>query len=277
MPFQQYPTGMLEALRQSLRPRQAPQDIELPMEPDLPEAPDNMPGLPTEPNIGSLDPSRIAPTLQQNESVYPSAYTGAPMRGTMSFPAGKVLGNEAALSGLKAAQGDQLIPGLHSLGPEELSRLASRAPGTTAPGANEYFARELQDEMGRQALFLAPQRKSQEMIEGSIAGLHPAVQVGAERTAQRAAMPAMITGQMQLRAAQEAAGSRRDVAKAGLAGDIKSSQFGNLNALINAARGIQSKPYMTPEDTQMLRVLRGLIDSLQNEYTGYGLSEFEEE
>lgn len=272
MPIMPISGGMsaLDSLRQALSGRRTT-DIELPEEPALPARPVNYdrPQLPQLPD--NLDTSRVAPVLGQDETVVGGAYTGLPMRGKMSY-SGPQLNTQGALAGLAAAQGNQFSP----FSEGEVMRLASRDPESVAPGSNAYWANMLQEMQGRRAQMLKSEDENIAGINKSIASLHPAVQTAAENVAERSSRGQMVTAQARLQGSLADADARRYAAKLGLAGDVKASQFGNLNTWINAMRAIQSKSVQTGEDRNMLRILRGLISSLQTDQTGVGLEDFEE-
>ena len=279
MPPQMYPSSILQSLKQAFTPRRT-EDIELLQEPTLPESPPNPfvsePYIPDVNNQeGGLPPLFRAGAFGEGEVPSISGITGSIMKGRASY-GGPRLNTEGALAGLKGASQDQLIPGRYSLGEEELSRLAARAPGTVAPGSNEYFAAQLRDELGRQASFLGPQQKNQEAIETGIAGLHPALQAGAEREAQRRAYPQVASAQAQADAARVAAESRLGVAETMRRGDVRRAKMGHMNAVMAAIQGIQRKPKLTPPDRERLTQLEGLYRALDEEvnadedYEDYG-------
>ena len=276
-----YPSNVLSGLRAALRPRRT-NDIELPPEdlnwPPYPPTPDIMP----EPYLPERDiemsrlPELMQPgALGPGETYTQQAYTGELGKGTASY-GGPKLNTTQALSGLRAAQGEQLIPGQYSLGEAELTRLAGRAPETTAPGANQYFGRQLQEELGRQASFLGPQRKAQEAISGAIAGLHPAVQAEAEREAQRKALPQMMTGQMGMRQAELEAESRQGVAESNRRADVRQAKMGHLNSIAAAIARIQAKPSVRDEDLLQIKILQQAYDALADQINEEELAEYDE-
>ena len=266
----QYPPAIM-SLQQALSPRRVT-DIDLPEEPPaLPPRPVNYnrPQLPVLPD--NLDESRVAPLLGKDETVVSGSYSGLPMRAKMSY-SGPQLNTEGALAGLAAAQSNQFSP----FSEPEVMRLAARDPESTAPGAGAYWGNMLHEMQSRRAQMLKSEDENIAGINKNIASLHPAVQASAERTADRETRGPMLTAQARLQSALAEADSRRFAAKAGLAGDVKASQFGNLNTWINAMRAIQAKSSQTAEDRNLLRVLRGLISSLQADQTGVGLDDFQE-
>lgn len=258
--------SILEGLRQSLRPRgnMPPDDYTDLNEPSLPPSPLTMGAgpRPVEPTPGrGMSEVQGEPPSGLNQ--LPSGFGGDMQDFTADFGRAPFRPNEleGALGGLRSMASSQNIPG-SSLGPTELNRLANRDPRSVAPGSNQLWQGQLQEEQARTKRFEQPEN---EMANAAIAGLHPAIQQGAELEAGRKSLPAQITGQMQLEASKVAGASRYGVGESARLGRNRTAKMGHMNAVMNAIRGIQGKANLQDTDLDAIEQLRTIYEDLDEE------------
>lgn len=227
-------------------------------EPDLPPTPPAFAQREPIPPVlpSSLDPSRVAPLLDEGQTVVSRAYSGEPMRGYADMRGGSPEQTQHALAGLQAAQGDQFSP----FSEAEMTQLAARDPQSTAPGSGAYWSNMLRESQARRGVTNDLADKQQEAIQAGITGTHPAVQATEGRRAQNAAMPAMINARGQLEAAKEAGRSRFGAAQVTAQGRTQVGQLNHLDTIMNAIRTIQAKTNLGAEDLASLKALRALYD-----------------
>lgn len=281
--------GILEGLRQSLRPRGSvapPMDplgmdfftqppVQEPTRMQSPALADRiMPGdepalPPSQLDRGAgpqpIEDTRLPGPLDPGEMFVPDAVSGNLNRGTADFGRAPFQPNEleGALSGLRAAQGSQNIPG-SSLGPMELQRLASRDPGTVAPGSNQMWQGLLQEEQARSKRFEQPDPGMQ-MANAAIAGLHPAIQKGADLAAGRAAIPAQMAGSFDLAEAQEAGASAYGVQESKRLIETRQGKMRSLDVLEKGIADIASKASFGTREQVELGKMRKIADALRKE------------
>ncbi len=147
---------------------------------------------------------------------------------------------------------------------EELMRLANAAPGTTAPGAKEYWQGELEDRLEPEDYQKLQDRKQLEAIMAGLTAAHPAVRAEAEAEARRKAMPQAAYGQAQLMGQQiQAAGSVEEAKLKqmsdwnNMVGDIIQSIHAKMGQI---GRGTQGT---TEEGQRQLAEAQKAIESLQ--------------
>ena len=191
------------------------------------------PAMPNESEISSIMGAPLPNRFTGGEYGSPDVY------GKMSVSGGGQLNNrsEAALSGLKGLEASR--SGGFRPGPAELFRLASRAPETVAPGSNQYWGRQLQEQQANEDFATKLQQAQQGSIQGGIAGQHPAVQAAAEAEARRKAYPSMEAGRAQLEAARVGAAGRMATGESYTAGRQAQSHAAVVNM---ALRGLMSAP-----------------------------------
>lgn len=257
----------------SFRPQE---DINLPPEPpreaefSLPPTPDIYPAGPRAPRPPSLEEMREAPYGQV--ATTPS-YPGGSDLGTAIYE-GPRLNTEESLAGLRSAQPQ--FPRSFEPSTEELYRHVGLPSETVAPGSQAQMGAMLQGRIGDEAYGDLQQRKQLEMIQASLASLHPGVQRAAELEAQRRALPAEVAGRAQLQGSLAAAESRRDVAGMNLQRGDLAAQLQQAGQLAQAIARIQAKTNQSDEDRALVQQLYGLYTALITDAYG-GEEDYEEE
>jgi hypothetical protein len=237
----------------------------------------------------------------------PSAVQGAePVRGMASY-SGPRLNTTEALSGLQAAGGSSSytpgggeVPGSRRTieGPsggfgvpttladvqggygnlEEVMRLANAAPGTTAPGAEGYWQRELSEQLEPEDYNRLLERKQQESILGGLTAQHPAIYGAAEAEARRRAMPQAAYGEAQFQGQVAGAQSRLGVEGSRAAQAEKSSKIAYAGQLATAlSRLMSSAQGATDEGQAVAAQLQGLLLATLGDLEDVDMSEMEEE
>ena len=165
--------------------------------------------------------------------------------------AGPRMNTEAALAGLKRLESTANMSnsGQPYKGPsnEELARHAFGDPNSMAPGAPMLAKEELQSRLGASDYAEAESRAQAKMANDAIAGLHPAVQAGAEAEAVRKAYPAQAQAEgMSNQAIMDYRG-RKAAAEAGANAEGFKTNATILNSAIDAKTKLDTLTELTPD------------------------------
>ena len=266
-----------EALRQALSavwreaalPLIDPQKKWLRRPPPVPAA-GPTPTVPTEVPTSPLSflPGSSRPPSGPPKPFVPSAFNPSQPAGGrgMSITPGSGptdFNTEAAVSGLRAA-GQRRLQTLDPYGSyptSELFGLASRDPGSVAPGANQFWQQILDQRRGPEAANQALQQKIAEMVQTSLAQVQPPVSTAMEAQARQKAYPAMETASGMIGAADIGAGARTQAAAIQALQQSQASQRAMMGQIGAAgARGYAQLGTVRDPDEEMLQQLQALIE-----------------
>lgn len=208
----------------------------------------------------------------------PSSYdpnTVAPGAGVTGWDPNVQLNTESALSGLKNASMQRTMPRIPS---SELYKQAAARPqtigygddayqiDTVAPGAREWAAGELgqRNELDDFQRLLG--QKQQETVTGSQTALHPAVRAAEGERAERAALPAQITGRSNALASWLGLQGRQATADATVEASRSRRDQGAMQAVTRAIQELAQAPAVVedPADrTERMGKLQGFQQILE--------------
>jgi hypothetical protein len=152
---------------------------------------------------------------------------------------------------------------------EEVMRLANADPGTTAPGASDYWQGELQDRLEPQEYNKLLARKQQETIMAGLTSAHPAVLAQSEREAGYTAAPAMANMQGQRDVASINAHARMVAAQITAAAGSQSHYATIAAGLLRSIGQISASPQATStEGQEQLIKLQDQLDTIYAQLGG---------
>lgn len=212
--FAKAPSTFEQPEPEGLGPSQLAQDINLP---SPPKPPTQMVG-------GTEYPAGRGPSAVLGGAPVPyGMWETSPEERTQLQAKRQRMGTDQALEGLRARQ-DQPAPFIsewemtqRAATPEQTpTRGAGGQPipsTATAPGAQQYWQRQLGERTGDQTFKKNLEKQQYSALQGALTAQQPVVAGAAEQAARRASMPAVANAQTQLAVAKTNAQSREEIAE----------------------------------------------------------------